>query len=421
MVEYFLEHSRYLNIAGIILVLLCAWFFSRNKGRISLWVVVNGLVLQVLLAFITLKTSLGQTCVTALAQGITKLYLYAEDGSRFLFGALANVQEPWGFVFAFRVLPVVIFFGAFIAILMHYRIIQFLSLPINFVLYRFLGTSAAETLCSVANCFLSQTEAPLLIRHYLPTMTQSEILTVMISGMGTISGPLFAVYAAMGVPLIYLLSASVMAVPATIMIAKILLPETSKPDTARGLYTPTQDEDHTIFDAIAIGTQDGLRLALAVGAMLIASVALISCANGILGWVSFALQSVTDFAGLGWKIPSLSLQSIFGFAFAPIGWLLGLEGDEVFRAGELLGIKVAINEMMAYIAMVGTKLSGRAVALLTFALCGFANFSSIGLQIAGIGALAPEQRKTIARLGLRAVLGSTLANLLSAFIAGLMI
>ena len=243
----------------------------------------------------------------------------------------------------------------------------------------------------------------------------------MISGMGTISGPLFAVYAAMGVPLIYLLSASVMAVPATIMIAKILLPETSKPDTARGLYTPTQDEDHTIFDAIAIGTQDGLRLALAVGAMLIASVALISCANGILGWVSFALQSVTDFAGLGWKIPSLSLQSIFGFAFAPIGWLLGLEGDEVFRAGELLGIKVAINEMMAYIAMVGTKLSGRAVALLTFALCGFANFSSIGLQIAGIGALAPEQRKTIARLGLRAVLGSTLANLLSAFIAGLMI
>ena len=201
-----------------------------------------------------------------------------------------------------------------------------------------------------------------------------------------------------------------------------MLPETSKPDTARGLYTPTQDEDHTIFDAIAIGTQDGLRLALAVGAMLIASVALISCANGILGWVSFALQSVTDFAGLGWKIPSLSLQSIFGFAFAPIGWLLGLEGDEVFRAGELLGIKVAINEIIAHTAMVGTKSceAGQLHYLLS-PCAGSANFSSIGLQIAGIGALAPEQRKTIARLGLRAVLGSTLANLLSAFIAGLMI
>lgn len=419
--EYILEHRRYLNIVGIFLVLACAWFFSRNRNRINLRVVVNGLALQVLIAFLTLKTAIGQACVTAIAGGITHLYLYAEEGSRFLFGSLSQAQEPWGFIFAFRVLPVIIFFAAFIALLLHYRILQLITLPINFILYRLLGTSAAETLCSISNCFLGQTEAPLLVRGYLHSMTQSEILTVMVSGMGTISGPLLAVYAAMGVPLVYLLSASAMAIPATIVISKILLPETHHPETARGLHTLAGDEERTVFDAIAIGTSDGLRLALAVGAMLIASVALIAAANGVLGWFSTMLQHWAMLGGLAWKIPTLTLQSIFGYAFAPVGWLLGLTGDEMLRAGELLGIKLSINEMVAYATMVGSGLSTRAVALLTFALCGFANFSSIGIQIAGIGALAPDQQKTLSRLGLRAVLGSTLANLLSAFIVGLMI
>jgi concentrative nucleoside transporter, CNT family len=414
MIAYLLEHNRYLNLLGIGAVLLCALLASSNRGRVSARLIINALALQVILAFLTLKTTLGSTIVGGAAQGITQLYLYAEQGAAFLFGPLIKVQEPWGFLFAFRVLPIIVFFGALTALLFHYGIIQLVARPINGLVYPLLGTSAAETLCAVTNSVLGQTEAPLVIRRYLDKMTPSEILTVMVSGMGTMSGPLFAVYASLGVPLVYLLSASVMAIPATILIAKMLLPETSEPLTRKGLHGVAHDEEKTLFDAIATGTLDGLNVALAVGATLIVFVALIACADGLLGSMSKLLQSY------GWQIPTLTLGRVLGVIFAPIGWLLGL-GSELFKAGELIGIKLSVNEMVAYTTMMSMHLSTRAIALLSFALCGFANFSSIGIQVAGIGALAPGQRKLLSRLGLKAVLGGTLANLLSAFIAGLML
>jgi CNT family concentrative nucleoside transporter len=421
MMEYFFEHNRYLNIVGILVVLGVAWIFSRDRSKIKYTSLFNAFLLQIALAFITLKTGIGQYIVGKLAHGITQLYLYAEYGSKFLFGSLAVPQDPWGFVFAFRVLPIVIFFGALIALLFHYRIIQAVTTPITRVLYPLLGTSAAETLCAVANSFLGQTEAPLLIRNYLSTLTRSEMLTVMVAGMGTISGPLLSVYAAMGVPVIYLLSASVMSIPTTILISKMLLPETQEPETKHGLHAVPTEKGRNVFDALGSGTHDGLQLALAVGAMLIAFISLIAFGNGILGWLSFQLQHLLDFLHIQYTIHPITLEGILGTLFAPVGWLMGLSSDELFKAGQLLGIKLGINEMVAYAEMVKMSLSDRAVALLSVALCGFANFSSIGIQLAGIGALAQEKRSTLSELGLLAVLGGTLSNLLNAFVVGLVL
>jgi CNT family concentrative nucleoside transporter len=421
IMNYFLEHNRYLNLFGIILVLGCAWIFSANKKQINYRSLLTALGLQVLLAFLTLRTGLGYAIVGKLAEGVSALYRYGEQGAEFLFGALSQIQAPWHFVFAFRVLPVIVFFGALMALLFHYNIVQKLTAPITRVLYPLLGTSAAETLCAVANSFLGQTEAPLLIRHYLARLTRSELLTVMVSGMATISGPILGVYAAMGVPAVYLLSSSVMAIPAAILLSKVLVPETQEVETQHGLAVSKIPEGTNVFGALAQGTSDGLQLALAVGAMLIAFIALIACINGLLGVLSTGLTSLFSLVGLSWKVPALSLQAIFNVLFAPIGWLLGLSGEEIFKAAELIGLRLSVNEMVAYSTMLTMGLSQRAVALLTFALCGFANLSSIGIQVAGIGALAPEQKKNLSQLGLYAVLGGTLANLLCAFVAGLML
>lgn len=421
MIEYFLEHNRYLNFIGIFLILAVAYVLSARRSAVNYRLVANALLMQAFLGLLTLKVPWGQAVIRALAQGITSLYGYAEEGARFVFGQLALAQEPWGFVFAFRVLPIVIFFSALIALLFHYHIIQKVTAPLTKVLYHLLGTSAAETLCAVANSFLGQTEAPLLVRKYLSSMTKSEMLTVMISGMGTLSGPLFAVYAAMGVSLTYLLSASVMAIPGTILISKILMPETEEPKTIRGLSGSTDEEEGSLFDALAQGTADGLKLALAVAAMLIAFIALIAGANGLLSGLSTGLNWLMSLFGSSMTLPVLTLQSIFGYLFAPLGWILGLSGQEITHAGELLGLKLTVNELVAYAALVSCPLSARATALLTFALAGFANLSSIGIQVAGIGALAPNKQRMLSSLGFRAVLGGSLANLLSACIAGLFI
>ncbi len=421
MFEYFFEHSRYLNLIGIIVVLAIAWLFSKNRPKINYCLILNALLVQIALAFFTLKTSLGQTIVGGLAAGVIKLYQYAEHGARFLFGSLAVDQAPWGFIFAFKVLPIGIFFGALIGLLFHFRILQLVTAPITRLLYPLFGTSAAETLCAVANSILGQTEAPLLIRKYLSRMTKSEILTVMVSGMGTISAPLLSVYAAMGVPVTYLLSASVMSIPVTILISKMLLPETQETETQKGLSDVDADKGRNVLQAISDGTNDGLALALAVGAMLITTISLIYFSNGIIGAIVSGLQYLGTALGLSFKMPLITLESILGTIFKPVAWLLGLSSDEVHKAADLLGVKLGFNEMIAYSSMVKTELSQRAVALLTIALCGFANFSSIGIQVAGIGALAPEKRPTLTELGLLAVLGATLANLLNAFVAGLLI
>ena len=411
MFAYLMEFNRYMNLVGIGAIIAIAWLCSNNKTKINYKTVSTALLLHIALAFFMLRTAVGVTVIGWIADIVGQLYRAAEGGIAFVFGGLANSNSAWGFIFAFKVLPIIIFFGSFMSLLFHWGIVQRAVGGVSYVLQPLLGTSGAETLCAIANSFLGQTEAPLLIRHYIKDMTKSEIMLVMVSGMGSISGAILVVYAAIGVPTVHLLTASIMSIPATILIAKMLYPETEHPKTMRGAAVETEKTTQNMLDALSAGATDGLQLALNVAAMLIAFIALIGLINSTLSFFCFQLGFTS----------CITLQSIFGIVFAPFGWLLGLQGAEATAAGELIGTKVAVNEMVAYTMMVGMGLSARAVALLTYALCGFSNFSCIGIQIGGIGALAPSKRAVLSELGFRAVLGGTLANLLSAMVAGLLL
>lgn len=408
LISYLLEYNRYCNFAGIAAVLFIAYMFSQKRSRINYSLVGYGLLMQFVIGFFVLRTGIGQFCVSALADGVQKLYLFADEGSRFVFGSLIDADGPWGFIFALKVLPVIIFFGAFMSLLFHFGIVQRIVMVVSFIVRPLLGTSGAETLCAISNSFLGQTEAPLLIRHYLKHMTKSEMLVVMVSGMGTISGAILVVFVAMGVPAVPLLTASMMAIPSTLLIAKMLYPETEKSDAAKAevdLSSPSSN----VFDAVSSGTSDGLQLALNVGAMLISFIALLAFLNSIL---------IAAGGLFGWDI---TLSKIFAFFFSPFGYLMGFDSQEAMQVGELIGIKVAVNEMVAYGEMLSRDLSERTISIITYALCGFSNFSCIGIQIGGIGALVPEKRKWLTELGLYAVLGGTLSNLLSAMMAGLLL
>ena len=410
LISYLLEYNRYCNFAGIAAILFIAYLFSQHRSRVDFKLVIYGLLMQFAIGFFVLRTGIWQYCVTALANGVQKLYLFADEGSRFVFGSLVDpAAGPWGFLFAIKVLPVIIFFGAFMALLFHFGIVQRIVMVISYVVRPLLGTSGAETLCAISNSFLGQTEAPLLIRHYLKYMTKSEILVVMVSGMGTISGAILVVFVAMGVPAVPLLTASMMAIPSTLLIAKILYPETEKSDAKEMVEVDLSSASSNVFDAISSGTSDGLQLALNVGAMLISFIALLAFLNAILMGVGSLF---------GWDI---TLSKLFSFVFSPFGYLMGFDSDEAMVIGELIGVKVAVNEMVAYGDMLSKGLSERTINILTYALCGFSNFSCIGIQIGGIGALAPEKRKWLTELGLYAVLGGTLSNLLSAMMAGLLL
>ncbi|OQA36151.1 MAG: Nucleoside permease NupX [Candidatus Dependentiae bacterium ADurb.Bin331] len=416
---YLLEYNRYMNIIGIFVVLAIAFLFSKNRRAINYKLVINALLLQMVVGWITLRTSVGQRIVQSIADGVTVIYNCADAGASFVFGNLNNPTLPWGFIFAIKVLPIIIFFGALMAILFHYGIIQRIVAVIGYGVQPLLGTSGAETLCAVANSFLGQTEAPLLIRNYLSTMTKSELFVVMVSGMGTVSGAILAVFGEIGVPMVHLLTASVMAIPGSILIAKILVPEEEKTKTGGSTTLVCEQTSGTIFDAISVGTSDGLQLALNVGAMLISFLSLIALVNYLLGATSQTLNYYL--ADIKVQLPQLSLNYIFSRLFAPFGYLLGFTGNDALRAGELLGTKVTINELIAYSEMVKMDLSARVTSIMTYALCGFSNFSCIGIQIGGIGALVPAKRTWLCQLGLYAVLGGSLSNLLSALIAGLLL
>ena len=404
MIEYLLQHNRYCNLVGIFVILAIAYFFSQHRSRINYRLVVRGLLMQFVIGFFVLKTGIGQWCIGGLSNTVKALYLFADEGSGMVFGALIDPTGPWGPLFAFRVLPVIIFFGALMSLLFYLGIIQRLVVGVNYLVRPVLGTTGPETLCAISNSFLGQTEAPLLIRHYLKTMTKSEILVVMVSGMGTISGALLAVVAGMGVPIVHLLTASMMAIPGTLVIAKMLYPETDR-TTQDDAHVEMKSESANVFDAISTGTSDGLQLALNVGAMLISFLALLAMIDAILG----------STIGMG-------LKPIFGYLFSPVGYLFGLGQADAMAVGELLGIKIVGNELIAYKEMLKmTTLSTRAINIVTYALCGFSNFSCIGIQIGGIGALVPKKRAVLAELGLYAVLGGTLSNLLSAMVAGLLL
>ena len=421
---YLREHNRYRNMLGIFVILGLCTAISHNRAAINIKLVMVGMLMHVSLAFAMLKTHIGQAVIGSVAGLVSNLYAYAGEGISFVFGSLGLIQDPWGFIFAFRVLPIIIFFGAFMSLLFHLGVIQRIVNVCAYFVQPLLGTSGPETVCAIANSFLGQTEAPLLIRHYLSTMTKSEFLVVMVSGMGTISGGILAVFAAMGVPVKHLLASSIMAIPATIVIAKLLYPETEKQSTLT-YTTPdaveNKQESKSILDAISQGTSDGLQLALNVGAMLIAFLALIGMANSLLSWSCVQLQFLVAYTGASTTIPMLTLQKILGLLCLPFGWLLGFTGIQAQQVSQLLGTKVAVNELVAYGNMITMHLPERAVILSTYALCGFSNFSCIGIQIGGIGALVPEKRAWLSQLGLRAVLGGALANLLSACVAGLLL
>jgi concentrative nucleoside transporter, CNT family len=409
MLAYFVEYNRYLNIIGIGVIFTIAYLFSKDKKVINFRLVFSALALHFAFALIMLRTHWGQIVIGSVAHAASKLSIFADKGTNFMFGKLADASLPWGFVFAIKVLPIIIFVGALMALFYHFKIIQTIVSGMNFIIRPLLGTSGVETVSAIANSILGQTEAALFISNYLPIMTKSELFVYMTSGMSSISIAVLVMYVMIGIPGIHLLTAAMMSVPAAIFIAKILLPETEKSMAAKKIDFEARSTN--AFDAIAKGTIEGLKLAVAVAAMLISFLALIAMIDYLL-----------DLVGYYFSLPvPLSIGLIFSYIFLPFTYLLGFTGTELWLAGKLLGIKIAGNELLAFTELVKINVSPRTFTILVYALCGFSNFSCIGIQIGMIGALAPEKRHTITTLGLYAVLGSALANLLSAMVVGLLL
>jgi CNT family concentrative nucleoside transporter len=406
-------------IFGAIVILSIAVAFSTNRRAINWTTVAWGLSLQVLFALIVLKTSVGQRVFATLGDAINKLLGFAGVGAAFVFGPLGDSSvwsramtgalgpsgAQYGVIFAFQVLPTIIFIAALFAILYYFGVMQVVVRLFAVLMHRVMKASGAEALNVAASIFMGQTEAPLTIRPYLPEMTESELMTVMTSGMAHISGGIMAAYILFGIEAKHLLTAVIMTAPGTIMMAKMLVPETGHPKTMGTVKLEVEIQDVNVIDAAGRGTGEGLHLALNVGAMLISFLALIAMVNYLLGFAH------------------LSLQQIFGWVFAPVAWSMGVPWRDAPVIGNLLGTRMALNEFVAYsqLGPLKASLDPKSFTIATFALCGFANFSSIGIQIGGIGALAPNRRHDLARLGLRAMFAGTLANFMTATIAGFLL
>lgn len=408
--------GRFTGILGLLTMLGLAYIFSTNRKAIRLKTVGWGLGLQIAFAIFVLKIEFGRTLFQRAGDAVNRLLSYAFAGSQFVFGDLGKQGSHLGFYFAFQVLPTVIFICALFAVLYHYGIMQFIIRIAAWVMTRLMGVSGAESLNVAASIFMGQTEAPQTIRPFLPDLTRSELMTVMTSGMAHVSGGIMAAYIAFGIEPKHLLSAVIMTAPGTLLMAKMLVPETGQPKTAGRVVMSEEEVDQekkeNLLGAIARGTTDGLHMALNIAAMLISFLALIALLDGILGGIH---------GRVGW-FPS-SLESILGALFAPIAWVIGIPWHDCTAIGNLLGVRMVLNELVAF-SMLGPQraaLDPRSFTIATFALCGFANFSSIGIQMGGIGALAPNQRGELAKLGLRAMLAGTMANLMSASIAGMLL
>lgn len=407
--------GRYTGILGLLTMLGLAFAFSTNRRAIRVKTVAWGLSLQILFAFFVLRVDYGRRAFQVIGDAANKVLSYSFVGSEFLFGDLGKQTSHVGFVFAFQVLPVVIFICALFAILYHIGIMQIVIRGMAWAMTRFLGASGAESLNVAASIFMGQTEAPVTIRPFLPELTHSELMTVMTSGMAHVSGSIMAAYFAFGAEPRHVLSAVIMTAPGTILVSKMLVPETEQPKTAGKVVMSADEEEkekhENLLGAIARGTGDGLQMALNIGAMLIAFLALIALVDGIFGGIH---------NHIGW-FPS-SLEGILGVIFAPVAWVIGIPWHDCHAIGNLLGTRMVLNELVAF-SMLGPQravLAPRSFTIATFALCGFANFSSIGIQIGGIGALAPEQRGQLAKFGIRAMLAGTMANLMSACIVGIL-
>jgi len=391
--------------------------FSTQRKAIRLKTAAWGLGLQVAFAFLVLQWDKGRWAFEKAGGAVKRLLGYSYAGSEFVFGELGKKSSTLGFYFAFQVLPTIIFIAAFFSVLYYLGIMQVIIKGAAWVMQRVMGASGAESLNVAASIFMGQTEAPLTIRPFLPQVTRSELMTIMTSGMAHVSGGIMAAYIAFGVEAKHLLAAVIMTAPGTLLMAKMLVPETEQPITAGRVKMPELEKEPNILGAIARGTSDGLHLSLNVAAMLIAFLAFIALANGILGGLHNWLVG-HGFAGF----PS-SLQQIFGWVFAPVAWVIGIPWHDCRAIGNLLGTRMVVNELVAFslLGPMKSALDPRSFTIATYALCGFANFSSIGIQIGGIGALAPNKRNDLARLGLRAMLGGTMANLMSASIVGILL
>lgn len=391
------------GIMGVVVILGIAFLFSSEKKAIKLQTILGGLAIQIAFAFIVLKWESGKEALQWVTLRVQDVINFANEGIGFLFGSLAD-GDQFGTIFAFHVLPIIIFFSALISVLYYLGVMQWFIKIIGGGLSKFLGTSKTESMSAAANIFVGQTEAPLVIRPFIDKMTKSELFAVMTGGLASVAGSVLVGYSLLGVPLEYLLAASFMAAPAGLVMAKMMLPETEKSSTSDDFEIEKDTETVNVIDAAAKGASDGLKLALNVGAMLLAFIALIALINGILG----------IFGGI-------TLEQILGYIFAPFAFAVGVPWAEAIQAGGYIGQKIVLNEFVAYASFAPEigALSDKTTLIVSFALCGFANLSSMAILLGGLGGMAPSRRNDIAKLGLKAVLAGTLASLLNAAIAGM--
>lgn len=418
------------GLFGLAVLIGITWLFSNNKRAVDWKLVAIGITLQIAFAALVILVPGGRDVFDALGKGFVKVLSFVNEGSGFIFGSLMDTKN-YGFIFAFQVLPTIIFFSALMGVMYHLNVMQAIVRVMAWSITKVMRVSGAETTSVCASVFIGQTEAPLTVRPYIARMTQSELLTMMIGGMAHIAGGVLAAYVGMlggGDPVQqafyakHLLAASIMAAPATLVVAKLLIPETGTPLTRGTVKMEVEKTSSNIIDAAAAGAGDGLKLALNIGAMLLAFIALIALLNAPLTWIG-------DVTGLAAAIGKpTNLSTIFGYVLAPIAWVIGTPWADATTVGSLIGQKVVINEFVAYTELsqivngqvAGVSLSDEGRLIATYALCGFANFSSIAIQIGGIGGLAPERRHDLAKFGLRAVLGGTIATFMTATIAGVL-
>lgn len=402
---------KLISFIGLLSMIGVAFLLSKDKKNICWRTVLSGVALQLVLGLFILKTDIGRTIFEGARTIFTGFLNYTNEGSRFIFGDLVD-SKKFGFIFFTMVLPTILFMSSFMSILYHIGIMQWVIKITAKVMVKVMGTSGAESLAAAANIFAGQTEAPLVIKPFIGRMTRSELLALMTGGMSTVAGGVLAAYVSFGVDAAHLLAASVMSAPAALVCAKLLMPESENSVTKGTVSIQIEKNTANLVDAAASGASEGLKLALNVAAMLLSFIALIALFNGLLGWAG-------GLAGY----PQLSLELITGYLFSPVAWIMGVPWADCMTVGSLLGKKLILNEFVAYLDLAKhlNDLSPRSVVISTYALCGFANFSSIAIQVGGIGALAPERRKDLALLGVRSLIGGTLACLMTACIAGILI
>jgi len=404
--------ERLISLLGLLVILAFAYASSENRSKIQWRTVITGIFLQILFGLIIMKTGFGRSLFDSIGKGFNALLGYTSEGAKFLFGGLATPSESLGFIFATMVLPTIIFMSALMSVLYHIGFMQKVVELVARVMMKAMRTSGAESLAAAANIFVGQTEAPLVIKPYVGSMTKSEIMCLMTGGMATVAGGVLAAYVGFGIDAGHLLAASVMSAPAALVCSKLMVPEVEVSATAGVVKVELPQVATNVIDAAASGASDGLKLAVNVAAMLLAFIALIAMLNGIL-------------SGIGGLVgyPQLTFELLMGYINAPIAWLLGVPWEDCFQVGSILGKKLVLNEFVGYLDLIKAKaeISERSTIITTYALCGFSNFSSIAIQLGGIGTMAPEKRPILAKYGMKSMIAGTLACYMTACIAGFLI